>query len=109
MLRLVGALIGVIAVVIILAFGEQQLGLPIVSMLTGLGIGGLAVALAIRPTLENLIGGVILYVDKPVRAGDFCGYGEKRREINASPKCRLNGRSRDNERTGASQRLAPFR
>jgi MscS family membrane protein len=43
----------------------------------GLGIGGLAVALAVRPTLENLIGGIILYLDKPVRVGDFCSFGDK--------------------------------
>jgi MscS family membrane protein len=44
-------------------------------LLTGLGVGGLAVALAIRPTLENLIGGLILFMDRPVRVGDFCTFG----------------------------------
>ena len=43
--------------------------------MAGLGVGGLAVALAIRPTLENLIGGAILYTDRPVRVGDFCTFG----------------------------------
>ena len=38
-------------------------------------MGGLAVALALRPTLENLIGGAILYMDRPVRIGDFCNFG----------------------------------
>ena len=74
LLRLVAGALGIIGVVIILAYGGQELGLPIFSILAGLGIGGLAVALAIRPTLENLIGGVILYVDQPVRVGDFCSY-----------------------------------
>jgi MscS family membrane protein len=77
LLRLVAGLVGVIGVTVILAYGGQELGLPVFSMLAGLGIGGLAVALAIRPTLENLIGGVILYVDKPVRVGDFCSFGTK--------------------------------
>jgi len=36
-----------------------------------------ALALAIKPTLENLIGGVVLYIDKPVRVGDFCSFGDK--------------------------------
>jgi MscS family membrane protein len=44
--------------------------------MASLGIGGIAVALAIRPTLENLIGGAILYMDKPVRVGDFCTFGD---------------------------------
>ncbi len=55
--------------------GLGDLGVDIVPILAGLGVGGLAAALAIRPTLENLIGGLILYVDKPVRVGDFCTFG----------------------------------
>lgn len=77
LLRLVAGAVGVVGVTIVLAYGGQELGLPILSILTGLGIGGLAVALAIRPTLENLIGGVILYADKPVRVGDYCSFGDK--------------------------------
>jgi len=30
----------------------------------------------VRPTLENLIGGFLLFSDKPVRVGDFCAYGD---------------------------------
>ena len=30
-----------------------------------------------RPTLENLIGGILLYLDQPVRVGDFCTFGDK--------------------------------
>lgn len=75
LLRLLSGVLGIVAVVIIVAFGAQAIGLPILSVLAGLGVGGLAVALALRPTLENLIGGVILYVDRPVRVGDFCSFG----------------------------------
>jgi MscS family membrane protein len=75
LLRLVARIIGVIGVVIVIATGAQAMGLPVVSVVAGLGIGGLAVALAIRPTLENLIGGFILYLDKPIRVGDFCSFG----------------------------------
>lgn len=83
LLRLIAGSVGVVGVTVILAYGGQALGLPIVSMLAGLGIGGLAVALAIRPTLENLIGGVILYIDKPVRVGDFCSFGAKTATVEA--------------------------
>ncbi len=41
------------------------------------GVGGLAIALAVRPTLENIIGGFILFADKPVRVGEFCQFGDK--------------------------------
>ena len=75
--RLGGKTLGVAGGVIIIAAGAQELGLPLYSVVAGLGIGGLAVALAIRPTLENLIGGIILYVDRPVRVGDFCSFEDK--------------------------------
>ena len=77
LLRLIAGTIGTVGVTIILAYGGQALGLPVLSVLAGLGIGGLAIALAIKPTLENLIGGVVLYIDKPVRVGDFCSFGDK--------------------------------
>jgi MscS family membrane protein len=78
LLRLISGVIGVVGVTVILAFGGQAIGLPILSVLAGLGIGGLAVALALRPTLENFVGGVMLYIDRPVRVGDFCQFGEMR-------------------------------
>ena len=77
LLRLVSSVVGAIGVTIILALGGQAIGLPVLSMLAGLGIGGLAVALALRPTLENFVGGVMLYIDRPVRVGDFCSFGDR--------------------------------
>ncbi len=76
MLRLIARIIGFIGGVIILAYGAQDIGLPVFSLLAGLGIGGIAIALAIRPTLENLIGGFILFLDRPIRVGDLCTFGE---------------------------------
>ncbi len=76
LLRLASGVLGIVGVIVALAFGGQAIGLPIISVLAGLGIGGLAVALALRSTLENLIGGVMLFVDRPVRVGDFCRFGE---------------------------------
>jgi MscS family membrane protein len=47
------------------------------ALLAGLGVGGLAVALAAQKTIENLFGGVSITTDKPVLVGDFCRYGDK--------------------------------
>jgi MscS family membrane protein len=55
----------------------ERLGLPVPALVAGLGVGGLAVALATQGTLENLIGGLILYADQPVRVGDFFRFGDK--------------------------------
>lgn len=73
-LRLVNHLIGLIGAVWILAYGAQTLGFPLLSILAGLGVGGLAVALAIRPTLENLISGFVLYIEQSVKVGDYCSF-----------------------------------
>lgn len=47
-----------------------QLGVSIASLIAGLGIGGLAVALAAQKTLENLFGTLSIGVDQPMREGD---------------------------------------
>ncbi len=45
------------------------------TILAGLGVGGLALALAAQKTIENLFGGVSLITDRPVLVGDFCQFG----------------------------------
>lgn len=52
-------------------------GFDVTAILAGLGVGGLAVALAAQKTVENIFGGVSILVDQPVRPGDFCRFGEQ--------------------------------
>lgn len=66
---------GLCLAVLILGYGATQIGIPVYGVVAGLGIGGLAIALAAQPTMENLIGGVILYADQVLRVGDFCRLG----------------------------------
>ncbi|HEY3067409.1 MAG TPA: mechanosensitive ion channel family protein [Methylomirabilota bacterium] len=49
----------------------QALGIQITPILTALGVGGLAVALALQDTLGNLFAGMHLLADKPIRVGDY--------------------------------------
>ena len=49
----------------------QNNGYNVASLIAGLGIGGLAVALAARDTLANFFGSVTIFVDKPFRIGDW--------------------------------------
>jgi MscS family membrane protein len=53
------------------------LGVNITAALAGLGVGGIAIALAAQRSLENLFGGVSLFADQPVRVGDFFRYGDQ--------------------------------
>ena len=71
MQRLTRVVMAIIAVICVLAL----FGVNVKTTLAGLGIGGLAIALAAQKTLENLIGGVSLLMDKAVSLGDFCQIG----------------------------------
>jgi MscS family membrane protein len=68
-------LLGKVGKVLVLVFGVvtmlSELGYPVASIVAGLGIGGLAVALAARSTLENLFGAFSIAADRPFREGDF--------------------------------------
>jgi MscS family membrane protein len=75
LLRLLGRVVGIFAIAMVAAHGGQQLGIPVLGVLAGLGVGGLAVALAAQSSVENLIGGLNLYADRPIRVGDLCAYG----------------------------------
>jgi MscS family membrane protein len=68
--RIVLTIVGLVAALAIF-------GLNVKTTLAGLGIGGLAIALAAQKTLENLIGGVSLLMDKAVRIGDSCQIGDQ--------------------------------
>jgi MscS family membrane protein len=48
----------------------DNMGVSIATALTGLGVGGLAFALAAQDTLKNLIGSVIIFLDKPFAVGE---------------------------------------
>jgi MscS family membrane protein len=52
-------------------------GINVKTTLAGLGIGGLAIALGAQKSLENLIGGVSLLMDKAVHVGNFCKIGNQ--------------------------------
>ena len=49
----------------------DSLGISITPMLTALGVGGLAVALALQDTLSNLFAGIHIIASKKLRPGDF--------------------------------------
>ena len=50
-------------------------GVEISALLAGLGIGGVALALALQKPIEDLLGAVSLYSQQPMQTGDLCKYG----------------------------------
>ncbi len=49
----------------------ENLNIPILPLLTGLSIGGLAFALAAQDTIKNFFGSIMIFVDKPFQVGDW--------------------------------------
>jgi len=49
----------------------SSVGVQITPILTALGVGGIAVALALQDTLANLFAGIHLLADRPIRLGDY--------------------------------------
>ncbi len=70
-------LLGLFISTTILILALERVGISLIPILAGLGIGGVALALAGRPTLENIIAGLILFADRPVKLGEYCRFGEQ--------------------------------
>ena len=69
---------GIKIILIVLAFIIiiSNMGYDVVSILAGLGIGGLAIALAAQGAIKNLISGLILLIDKPFKINDWIEVGD---------------------------------
>jgi small-conductance mechanosensitive channel len=65
------AITWVVGLAVVAVLVSDYLGVSLAPALTALGVGSLAVALALQDTLSNFFSGVYLVVDKPVRPGDF--------------------------------------
>lgn len=59
----------------------DNIGFSVTTILTGLGVGGIAIALATQKSIENFVGALTLYLAAPVKVGDFCRFGDKLGEI----------------------------
>lgn len=54
----------------------QNLDIPIIPLLTGLSIGGLAFALAAQDTIKNFFGSLMIFIDRPFQIGDWITSGD---------------------------------
>jgi len=70
--RFLRVTVTIVALLVVLA----QFGYPVVTLLAGVGIGGIALALASQKTVEHLFGSVSLAADKVFRVGDFVRIGD---------------------------------
>ncbi len=75
-IRLGRRVLDVLVIFIALLFGLYHFGLNPTAALAGLGVGGIAVALAAQKTLENVLGGISIIFDRVVQAGDTLQIGD---------------------------------
>ncbi len=76
--QLIKLVINIFIFIIAFIYVIDNLGFQITTLVAGLGIGGLALALAAQDTLKNLFGGITLYMDKPFQIGDRVKLDEQR-------------------------------
>ena len=75
LIRLGMRLAGTAGAIALLISGADELGFPAYSVVAGLGVGGLAIALAARETLANLLGSMLIMFEKPFRIGHVIRIG----------------------------------
>ncbi|PKG86226.1 mechanosensitive ion channel family protein [Colwellia sp. 75C3] len=75
LLRPAGTVIKIIIFSIASLNWLENIGFNASTLLAGLGIGGLAIALAAQKTVENIIGAITLYTSAPIKIGNFCRFG----------------------------------
>lgn len=61
----------ILVVVFGVIYGASALNIPILPLLGGLGVGGVAVAFAAKDTIENLFGSIAVVLDRPFEVGDW--------------------------------------
>jgi len=76
LIRLGLRLVATILSITILVIGAQHLGIPAYSVIAGLGVGGIAIALAAKDSLANLLGSLLIMFEKPFRVGHWIKLGD---------------------------------
>ncbi|MHC4429993.1 MAG: mechanosensitive ion channel family protein, partial [Planctomycetota bacterium] len=77
LIPLVRRAVKIVTLAFVLLFVAQNLDIDITSLLAGLGIGGIAFALAAKDTVENLFGSFTVLIDRPFQIGDWVVIGEQ--------------------------------
>ncbi len=76
LLRPLILMVKIIVVVVAMLAWAKNAGFNISTLIAGLGVGSLAIALAAQRTMENIIGAVTIYAARPIRPGDLCRFGD---------------------------------
>ena len=75
LLKPIATVIKVLMAITVGLVWASDAGYDMSTVIAGLGVGSLAVALAAQKTLENIIGAITIYSARPIKPGDFCRFG----------------------------------
>jgi len=73
LLNVTKAIANSLLIIIIVIIFAQVHRFNIVGLLASLGVGGLAIAFAAQKTLEQILGGIVIYLDRPFVVDDYIG------------------------------------
>jgi MscS family membrane protein len=76
LIRPMAAFLKIVILVFASLFWLNNIGVNITTVLAGLGVGGLAIALALQKPIEDMMGAFTIFSQATLRVGDFCRYGE---------------------------------
>ncbi|NEQ35100.1 MAG: mechanosensitive ion channel [Okeania sp. SIO3I5] len=68
-------LLGVLAGFIVFYTTSQEIGIALGPIIASFGISSIAIGLGVKPYIENLVGGLTLFLNRPIKIGDFCELG----------------------------------
>lgn len=71
LVRVIKILIYIVAIFIIFS----EIGYDLSGLVTGLGLGSVVVTLAAQDTIKNLLGGIMIFMDKPFSVGEYIKFG----------------------------------
>ena len=77
LLRPLTAAAKVVVIIGAMVIWLDNIGFEVTTLVTGLGLGGVALALAAQKSVEDIFGAVTLFTAAPVRVGDFCRFGDR--------------------------------
>jgi small conductance mechanosensitive channel len=76
-------LVRILLYVVVIMTAANTMGIPMTSIITLIGTGGVAVSLAMQGVLGNLIGGFILLLFKPIKVGEYVRIGDNEGTVKA--------------------------
>jgi small-conductance mechanosensitive channel len=75
-LRIVRGAVVVILWIVAFLLIASNIGIDVTSLIAGLGVGGIAIALALQSVLGDLLSAISILIDKPFQVGDFIEVGD---------------------------------